>query len=120
MLKPKSNLNKRMLKIATVLFDLIFVFTLFFVLFHFLEIVLLKHSHLQPYLSATYYTSIIQKWTMRLTILSIEALISFLVIWLVSSLIILPFRSTNIESKILTTLIKNTKLESEKKSWPII
>mgnify|MGYP000924087140 CR=1 FL=1 len=115
MLKPKSTLHKRMLKIAKVLFDMIFVFAFFFILFHVLEIVLLKQSHLQLYVAATYYTSIIQKWMLRLTILSFETLITFLVIWLVILLITLPFKYANIKNKSLTTLIKNRKLESETK-----
>ena len=115
MLKPKSPLNKKMLKIATVLFDIIFVFTFFFVLSYILEIVLLKQSHLQLYVAATYYTSIIQKWMLRLTILSIEAFASFLVIWLVISFITIPFKITNVDNKILTSLIKNKKLESKAK-----
>jgi hypothetical protein len=115
MLKPKSILHKRMLKIATILFDLIFVFAFFFVLSYVLEIVLLKQSHLQLYVAATYYTSIIQKWMLRLTILSIEAFVSFLVIWLVILFITIPFKITNMENKIPTSLIKNQKLESKRK-----
>jgi len=104
-----------MLKIATILFDLIFVFAFFFVLSYVLEIVLLKQSHLQLYVAATYYTSIIQKWMLRLTILSIEAFVSFLVIWLVILFITIPFKITNMENKIPTSLIKNQKLESKRK-----
>lgn len=101
MLKPKSILHKRMLKIATVLFDLIFVFAFFFVLSYILEIVLLKQSHLQLYVAATYYTSIIQKWTLYLAMLSFQSLIVFFGIWLIALLFTYP--------------IKNKKLESETK-----
>lgn len=102
MLKPKSTLHKRMLKIATVLFDLIFVFAFFFVLSYVLEIVLLKQSHLQLYVAATYYTSIIQKWTLQATVWSFQTLIVFMVVWLIVGIFTLP--------------IKNKKLESETKS----
>lgn len=115
MLKPKSTLHKRMLKIATVLFDIIFVFAFFFVLSYVLEIVLLKQSHLQLYIAVTYYTSIIQKWMLRLTILSVEAFTSFLVIWLLILFITIPFKITNMDNKLLTSLIKNKKLESKTK-----
>lgn len=101
MLKPKSTLHKRMLKIATVLFDLIFVFAFFFVLSYVLEIVLLKQSHLQLYVAATYYTSIIQKWTLQSTVWSFQALIIFMGVWLVVGILTFP--------------IKNKKLESETK-----
>lgn len=115
MLKPKSTLHKRMLKIATVLFNIIFVFAFFFILSYVLEIVLLKQSHLQLYIATTYYTSIIQKWILRLTILSVEAFTSFLVIWLLILFITIPFKITNVDNKILTSLIKNKKLESKTK-----
>lgn len=101
MLKPKSTLHKRMLKIATVLFDLIFVFAFFFILFHSLEIVLLKHSHLQSYLSATHYTSIFQKWTLYAAVWSFQTLLVFIGVWLVVGIFTIP--------------IKNKKLESETK-----
>lgn len=102
MLKPKSKLHQRMLKIAKVLVNLIFVFAFFFVLFHGLELVLLKQSHLQLYAAATYYTSIVQKWTLYLTMWSLQSLMIFLGIWLIILLFTYP--------------IKNKKLESETKS----
>lgn len=101
MLKPKSTLHKRMFKIATVLFDLIFVFTFFFVLSYVLEIVLLKQSHPQLYVAATYYTSIIQKWTLQAAVWAFQALIVIIGVWLVVGICTFP--------------IKNKKLESETK-----
>lgn len=95
MLKPKSTLHKRMLKIATVLFDLILVFAFFFVLFHVLEIVLLKHSHLQPYVAVTYYTSIFQKWTLYAAVWSLQALLFFIGVWLVVGIFTIPIKIEN-------------------------
>jgi len=115
MLKPKSTLHKRMLKIAIILFVLTFVLAFFFILSHILEIALLKQTHSQIYVTATYYMSIIQKWALRLIILSVEAFISFLLIWLVILIITLPFKPIKLENTNLTLLIQNTKLESEKK-----
>ena len=87
MLKPKSTLHKRMLKIATILFDLIFVFAFFFALIYILEAILLKQSHLQLYVQATYYTSIIQKWMLKLAVLSFQAFIIFLGVWFITAII---------------------------------
>lgn len=101
MLKFKSTLHQRMLKIATILFDLVFVFAFFFALSYVLEIILLKQSHLQLYVAATYYTSIIQKWSLYFTILSVKSLIVFLGILLIVLLFTYP--------------IKNEKLENETK-----
>lgn len=100
MLKPKSTLHKRMLKITTILFDLIFVFAFFFVLSYGLEIVLLKQSHLQLYIAATYYTSITQKWALYLTMWSFQSLIIFLGIWLVIVLFTYPIKNKKLESEI--------------------
>ena len=100
MLKPKSTLHKRMLKIATILFDLIFVFAFFFVLSYGLEIVLLKQSRLQLYIAATYYTSITQKWALYLTMWSFQSLIIFLGIWLVIVLFTYPIKNKKLESEI--------------------
>lgn len=95
MLKPKSTLHKRMLKITTVLFDLIFVFAFFFVLSYVLEIVLLKQSHLQLYVAATYYTSIFQKWTLYAAVWSFQALLVFIGVWLVVGIFTIPIKIEN-------------------------
>ena len=99
MLKPKSKLHQRMIKIATVLFDLIFVFVFFFVLSYVLEIVLLKQSHLQLYVAATYYTSIIQKWTLQAAVWAFQVLIVFVGVWLVVEICTFPIKNKKLESK---------------------
>lgn len=100
MLKPKSTLHKRMLKITTILFDLIFVFAFFFVLSYILEILLLKQSHLQLYVAATYYTSIIKKWTLQTAVWSFQTLIVFMGVWLIVGIFTLPIKNKKLESEI--------------------
>ena len=92
MLKSKSKLHERMFKIATILFDLIFVFAFFFVLTYILETVLLKQSHFQLYVQATYYTSIIQKCTLRLAVLSFQTFVTFLGLWFITAIITYLFK----------------------------
>lgn len=99
MQKPKSKLHQRMLKIATVLVNLIFVFAFFFILSYILEIVLRKQSHLQLYIAATYYTSITQKWALYLTMWSFQSLIIFLGIWLIIVLFTFPIKNNKSESE---------------------
>lgn len=99
MQKPKSKLHQRMLKIATVLVNLIFVFAFFFILSYILEIVLRKQSHLQLYITATYYTSITQKWALYLTMWSFQSLIIFLGIWLIIVLFTFPIKNNKSESE---------------------